>query len=250
MPASNSSGVSTTAARGAGSRAATSSRQAATRAATRGQIAASSQARSCGAANARGGDGGAVDDAAGRDVVAPAGDDRVSQVGEAYSSCTTASVDRVAAPSRSSSSSAVDLPDPSASGQADERDARQRAGVRTRRGRPRRAAAPRPSRGGLGLRRDRLVGGDRLGLHRDRLVGATASGSPATASGCTATASGSPATGSGCTATGSGSTATARLTATGSSAATASGSPATSPDAAASGSRPRPRPGRPRRRPR
>ncbi len=60
------------------------------------------------------GDRGAVDDASGRDIRRPSARRRASRTSSsAYSSCTTASVDSVAAPSRSSAASAVDFPAPS-----------------------------------------------------------------------------------------------------------------------------------------
>src|SRR3954471_21690112 len=112
MPASNSSGVSTTAARGGGSARATSDRHAATRAATRGHSSCSSHARSSSVANA-------ARAIAGRSTIplgATSDPQRATTASRTssvpYSSWTTASVDSVAAPSSASAFSAVDLPAP------------------------------------------------------------------------------------------------------------------------------------------
>src|SRR5918998_1800327 len=113
MPASNSSGVSTTAAAGRGSRVPTSSRQAAIRAPTRGQISPSSHARSSGDAKARAAIAGRSTTPPGATSSPQRATTRSRSSGEAYSSCTTASVDSVAAPSRRSACRAVDLPAPS-----------------------------------------------------------------------------------------------------------------------------------------
>src|SRR5918997_226248 len=110
MPASNSRGVSTTAAAGRGSRVPISSRHAAIRAPTRGQISPSSQARSSGDAKARAAIAGRSTTPPGATSSPQRATTRSRSSGEAYSSCTTASVDSVAAPSRRSASRAVDLP--------------------------------------------------------------------------------------------------------------------------------------------
>src|SRR5215218_6079667 len=159
MPASNSSGVSTTAAAGRGSRVPISSRQAAIRAPTRGQTCPSSQARSCGSAKARAAIAARSTTPPGATSSPQRATTRSRSSGEAYSSCTTASVDSVAAPSRRSASRAVDLPAPSP-------PVRPTNGIG--------APGPASGRGGivrlgldrLGLLGRGLVGGDRRGLRR------------------------------------------------------------------------------------
>ena len=91
----------------------TSSRHAAMRSPTRGHSMPSSQPRSLGIGEHDSATARAVDGAAGGHVVAEALDHGVAHlVRPRSSSCTTASVDRVAAPSRSSAASASDLPAP------------------------------------------------------------------------------------------------------------------------------------------
>ncbi len=160
-PASKSSGVSTTAARGGEGRRKRLLAEGGDALATRGQISPSSHARSSGVANARAA-------TAERSTVPPGATSSpqrpttaATTSGSPLSSCTTASVESVAAPSRPRAASAVDLPEPSPP-------------VRRRRerGRPPRARlGGRLGGGGCrprgGLRRLGVVGGRIL---RDRLV--------------------------------------------------------------------------------
>src|SRR6185312_14118286 len=110
MPASNSSGVSITIAGGGGSCACASSRKAMTTAATRGHSTPSSHLRSSGAANTRAATAARSTTSPGA-TSAPQRSTSSARTSPAWcSSCTTASVDSVAAPSRASAASAVDLP--------------------------------------------------------------------------------------------------------------------------------------------
>ena len=112
IPDSNSSGTSTTAARGGSAAVETAERHAIIRSPTRGHSMASSHSRSSGVANARLASSPRSITPPGATVGPNRSVTAASTSSEPYSSCTTRSVDSTAAPARSSASSAVDLPAP------------------------------------------------------------------------------------------------------------------------------------------